>query len=321
MEAILEEAAPSLNERPRPVRRVVGVSIGSSKRDHSVEIDVLGERFRVERIGTDGDIAKAVALIKELDGKVEAFGMGGIDLYIWAGPRRYMLKDARQLALAPKVTPIVDGSGLKNTLERRVVRYLVNEAGLELRGKRVLMVCAVDRFGMAEALVEAGCDMVYGDLIFTLHVPKPLKTLRSLHRLARVIAPVVCRLPFSMLYPTGSSQETTVPKYGRFYEQADIIAGDWLFIKKHMPSRLAGKIILTNTITLADVDDLKSRGVAKLITTTPELEGRSFGTNVMEALLVAVACKKPDEMAPADYETLLDRLGFMPRIVDFGKQR
>lgn len=323
MEAVIREPKNELEGQQTPapagpaVRRVVSVSIGSSKRDHAVEIDVLGERFRIERIGTDGDIKKAVQLLSELDGKVDAFGMGGIDLYIWAGSRRYMLRDARQLAEAPKITPVVDGSGLKNTLERRVVQYLVHEVGLPLRGKKVLMVCAVDRFGMAEALVEAGCDMVYGDLIFTLKIPKPLKTLRSLHRLARVIAPIACRLPFSYLYPTGSSQETTVPKYSRFYEQADVIAGDWLFIKKYMPPKLAGKIILTNTVTKADVEELRSRGVAKLITTTPELEGRSFGTNVMEALLLAVARKRPEEMRPADYEELLDRIGFVPRIVDF----
>jgi len=33
---------------------------------------------------------------------------------------------------------------------------LQRELGIELRGKRVLMVSALDRFGMAQALVAAG---------------------------------------------------------------------------------------------------------------------------------------------------------------------
>ena len=33
------------------MKRVVSVSIGSSKRDHRVEVDLLGERFQIERIG------------------------------------------------------------------------------------------------------------------------------------------------------------------------------------------------------------------------------------------------------------------------------
>ncbi|MDI3310109.1 MAG: quinate 5-dehydrogenase, partial [Thermoanaerobacterium sp.] len=49
-------------------------------------------------------------------------------------------------------------------------------------------------------------------------------------------------------------------------------------------------------------------------TTTPNLNGRSFGTNVMEAVLVSLSGKSPSEMKPDDYNTLLDRIGFEPRV-------
>src|SRR5690554_3650848 len=101
------------------MKRIVSVSLGSSKRDHAVETELLGEKFSVERIGTNGDIKKMIALIRELDGKVDAFGLGGIDLYIQAVDRRYTLRDAQKIAAAARSTPIVDGSGLKNTLERK----------------------------------------------------------------------------------------------------------------------------------------------------------------------------------------------------------
>jgi hypothetical protein len=56
------------------------------------------------------------------------------------------------------------------------------------------------------------------------------------------------------------------------------------------------------------------RGVSVLVTTTPELDGRSFGTNVMEGVLVALAGKRPEEMQPEDYLHLLRRLGWSPRV-------
>ena len=52
-----------------------------------------------------------------------------------------------------------------------------------------------------------------------------------------------------------------------------------------------------------------------LITTTPEIEGRSFGTNVMEALLVALTGSK-NELGPEEYQLLLEDLRFKPRIVE-----
>jgi len=297
------------------LKKVVSVSLGSSQRNHSVEAEILGEKFIIERIGTDGSKQRAVDLINTLDGKVDALGIGGTDLYIYAGNRRYMFRETKEIARAAKITPIVDGSGLKNTLERRVVEFIQRERITELPGKIVLMVCAVDRFGMAEALTAAGCEMVYGDLIFALGLPLPLRSLRTLDRLARILAPVLTQLPIHMLYPTGSRQEKNQPKFGAYYHDADIIAGDFHFIKKYMPADMSGKIILTNTVTTSDISMLRSRGVSKLITTTPEFAGRSFGTNVIEGIMVALAQKRAEQMQEEDYHRLLDQIGFLPRVV------
>lgn len=298
------------------MKRIVSVSLGSSKRNSTASTEILGEEVVVERIGTDGSIEKAIAMIRELDGKVDAFGMGGIDLYVYAGNRRYAFRDAQKIAAAAQKSPIVDGSGLKNTLERRVVRF-VDQAVMPLKGKKVLMVVSVDRFGMAEALAAAGAEVIYADLMFGMGIPLPIRSLKSIGLLGRMILPVLTRLPFTWLYPTGKKQEERQVKWADYYQWADIIAGDYLYIGRHMPDRLDGKLILTNTVTPADVDELRNRGVATLVTTTPNLGGRSFGTNLMEGLIVATAGKRPEAMSPADYDAWLDRIGFTPRVERF----
>ncbi|MGI6658558.1 MAG: quinate 5-dehydrogenase [Dethiobacteraceae bacterium] len=295
------------------MKRVVSISLGSSARDHAAELDLLGEHCRVERIGTDGDMKKMINMIKELDGQVDAFGLGGMDLYVYAGSRRYTLRDAERVVRAAKRTPIVDGSGLKNTLERKVIQYLESETDLLAGAPHVLMMSGADRFGMAQALEAAGCRLTCGDLVFTVGIPLPLRSLRSLERLARVLAPILRRLPFSMLYPTGKKQDENKPKARHLFAEAEIIAGDFLFIRRYMPESLQGKIIITNTTTAADVELLKQRGVKTLVTTTPAINGRSFGTNVMEALLVALS-NQGRELTAAEYEKLLVDVNFTPRI-------
>ncbi|MCG0238267.1 MAG: quinate 5-dehydrogenase [Firmicutes bacterium] len=296
------------------MRRVVSISLGSSERNHTVETEILGERFRIERIGTDGSKERAIALIRELDGKVDAFGMGGTDLYVWAGRKRLVLRDSLPLAQAARKTPIVDGSGLKNTLERRVVEYLDQAGVLPLRGMKALMVSGVDRFGMAEALLAAGARVTFGDLAFLVGLPVPIRSLGLLELLGRTIGPIIAAMPIDWLYPTGEKQRQNTPRYGRFFAAHELIAGDFHLIRRYMPPRLDGKVVLTNTVTRKDVEELRRRGVRLLITTTPELQGRSFGTNVMEAVLVALSGKRPEELTPADYNELLDRIGFRPRI-------
>ena len=297
------------------MKRIVSISLGSSKRDNQAYAKFGGEDFSIERIGTDGDKNKAIQLIRELDGKVDVFGMGGTDLYIYAGNKRYTFKESAQIAAAAERTPIVDGSGIKNTLERRVVQYLAKQSGVVFKNKPVLVVCAVDRFGLAEELVAAGSNTVFGDLLFGLGLPIPIRSLHSLSMLARFIAPIITKLPVSLFYPTGDSQTESKPRFSRYFQEAEIIAGDFHYIRRYMPARLDGKSIITNTVTQQDEKMLQQRGVSTLITTTPEIGGRSFGTNILEGVIVALSGKRPEELTALDYGSILDEINIMPRIV------
>jgi len=300
------------------MKRIVSVSLGSSTRDHRVETQWLGERFDISRIGFDGSLDRAIAKLRELDGTVDAIGLGGIDVYLYAGKKRYALRDGLRMLDAVKRTPVVDGSGLKNTLERETVRRLQSEGIIDFRGLPVLMVSALDRFGMAQALVDAGAQVTFGDFIFALGIDKPVSSLAEFEALAERYLPDACKLPFQFFYPTGKKQEKPPePKFSQYYANAQVIAGDFHFIRQHMPADLRGKTILTNTVTQANVDELRERGAARLVTSTPNLGGRSFGTNVMEAALLALLGKRWDDAVEDDYLRLLHELHFAPRIETF----
>lgn len=300
------------------MKKVVSVSLGSSRRDHQVQVELLGEQFEIARRGTDGDFDRALALMKELDGTVDAIGLGGIDIYLYVRQKRYEIQDGLRLLEAAKTTPVVDGSGLKNTLEREVVRILAQRTDLLKKDMRVLMVSSLDRFGMAEALYDLGCQMTYGDLIFTMGMTYPLHTIAELEDIANRVLPDLVKMPFQMLYPTGKKQESQdeekVGRFAHYYHEADLIAGDFHLIRRFMPYDMKGQTVLTNTTTRDDVAFLQERGVGTLVTTTPEYDGRSFGTNVMEAAMVAILGKRPEQVAAADYLDLLERLDFQPRI-------
>jgi hypothetical protein len=298
------------------MKRVLGVSLGSSTRDHKVEIEILGEKVEIERRGTDGNVQRMMQIFQEYDGKVDAFGLGGTDLYLYSGSggKRYTIKESERIVKVIKKTPIVDGTGIKYVLEKSVIKYIDTHTAISLKGKKALMTITVDRFGMAEGLIESGCEMTFGDLIFCLNIPILLHSFKSVEILARLLLPVLVYVPIKYLYPTGKKQEKSNLKYVKYFQNVDIIAGDYLGISQYMPQDMEGKIIITNTVTSSNVEDLKKRGVSYLITTTPELNGRSFGTNVFQATLLAISGKSPEELNPEDYLKLIEKIGFKPRI-------
>jgi len=304
------------------MKRVASISLGSSKRDETSEVELLGEKFEVSRIGTDGDMDRFAELVRELDGKVDAIGLGGIDRYVWTDKRRYTIKDADRLAINAKVTPVVDGSGVKNTLERKTIQYLQEQGIVDFAKSKVLVVCAVDRFGMAQTVAKYVKDVVYGDLMFSLGVPIPMRSYATVRVMATIFLPIVARLPFKWLYPTGSKQEKSEPKYQKYYEWADVIAGDWHFIKRTIPTVESGlledKILITNTLTSEDTEMLAQRKLKMFVTSMPEEmkspNGRYFATNVFEGVLITLMGKKPEEVTVDDYEPLLEKLNWRPTI-------
>lgn len=301
------------------VKKIVSISVGSSSRDHTTRHTFLGQECEISRRGTNGDFQKAVGLYRELDGKVDAFGAGGVEFYLQVDNKRYYFRDVKRFRDAVKVSKFGDGNGVKGLLEKRAFEYLekyLNEKeGRSLKGLPALKTTVVERYSMGKAMVEAGLDVTFGDFMFALGMPIAIHTLATARLVAAVLLPVVTQVPFSWLYPLGSEQDKPPqPKWTKYYERSQVIAGDFLQIRQYMPDDLTGKIIVTNTTTSKNVEELRQRNLHILVTVTPRLEGRSFGTNVMEATLLALMDKHQSEITQADFLDLINRIPLEPNI-------
>lgn len=293
------------------MKRVVSISLGSSKRNKQVETTIRGQSIVLERIGADGDQGRMRELFLEYDGQVDAFGFGGADLGLEVNNRYFPLHSVGNI-VAGLQSPVVDGGGIRSVVERETAERL--QGLLPPHPKRVLFCVAVGRYAMVRGFLDNGYQPLFGDLAFGLGIPVFLRSLSTLHLLAKFLLPIMARLPFSWVYPTGEQQEQIVPKYGAQYNWASIIADDFHYIRQHLPSSLEGKAIVTNTTTDDDVALLRERGLATLATVTPRLDGRSFGTNVMEAALTALAGKgRP--LSAAELREMLDEDGMTPSVL------
>jgi hypothetical protein len=295
------------------VKRAVSVSLGSSKRDKRVVINLGGEEIIVERIGTDGDVEKAEQLFQELDGKVDAFGVGGVDLYLRLDGKEFPLRAAIKMISGVKQTPVVDGRGLKHTLERRVFELARPDLGDIPSYKQAFVPVAIDRLGLAYAVAEVTREIIFGDLMIALGIPVPVRGIPAYKRIARIMLPFVSYFPMSMLF-YGSDGAEQKPKYTKYFENSDLLAGDFLFMRKYMPQDLSGKTLITNTTTKENIEFIKEKGVKLVITTTPRYDGRSFGTNMMEAALTAYA-GKGRVLSDQELNNLINELGLKPTVM------
>ena len=301
------------------MKKILSISVGSSSRDHTTKHVFLGQECELSRQGTDGDFEKAVQRYADMDGKVDAFGVGGVESYLRVGTKKYYFKDVSRIRRAIKVSMVGDGNGVKGLLERRAFqaleKHLNEKENKTLKGMPALLTTAVDRYGMGEAMVDAGLDLTIGDLMFALGLPFPVKKLSTVRVIAATLLPVITRLPFTWFYALGAEQDKPPQqKWDKYYQRAQVLGGDFIQIRQYMPDDLTGKIVVTNTTTAKNVEELKKRNLHILVTVTPRLEGRSFGTNVMEATLLALMDKPQSEVTDADFADLIDRIPLQPNI-------
>ncbi len=274
------------------MKRIVSISLGSSQRNYHFMTTVLGQRVEVQRIGTDGDIARATALVREYDGQVDAIGLGGLTPVFRVGAARYPHPEALHVATQARRTPVVDGGVIKATLERWAVKRANDTVPGIFRYRRILLTSGIERYQLAQALSQYEGDLRFADPIVHLglsFLPVPA-SLEQLELYAATALPLIALLPYKVLHPVALGQEGYDPRAATFFDWADVIAGDFAFIRRFAPPDLKGKTIITDDPSPAEIEDLRSRGVVTLVTMTPPLsEERAFvSADVLEAIIAAV---------------------------------
>lgn len=295
------------------MKRAVSVSLGSPTRDKKVLITLNGVEIQVERIGTGADVKTAQQLFTELDGKVDALSVGGIDLYVRLDDRDYPVYSALKLVKNVHQTPVVDGRMLKYALESRFFERAALLLGEKPHFKRAFIPFGTDRIGLISAISQVTDEVVIGDLMFMFGLPIPIHGLESFKSVARKLLPIAGHLPISMLFPPGAKGESVHPRFEKYWQEADLIGGDLHYIRKYSPPDLHGKLVITNTTTEENIQMLKERGVKTVFTTTPRYDGRSFGINAMEAVLTAYAGKNRP-LSMTELNQLIDELDLRPNM-------
>jgi predicted amino acid dehydrogenase len=294
------------------------VIIHTGNEEGSATASFLGQEIHVQRLGCGGDAERAARLIAHYDGQVDAIGLEGMPIYLRLGPAHRLHIIGAALAAASNQTPVVDGAGVRDMLERWSIT-LANRAQPGIFSqKRILMVPGLNHDGLALALGRHGAAIRYADPLVYFGLPN-VPGVGSRQTLAQAAEPTLEQLKqmsFRSIMPMPGMCGPPVAS-GAFM-WADILAGDMGTIRRYAPDTLQHKIVVVESATEEDLADLRRRGasivVALLPSIVPGAGMRSWSAAATEALLVAVR-QSPD--LPLTEDTYLDMLAgveWMPEI-------
>lgn len=272
------------------MREAVSVSLGDPRRDYSFLLLVGGEKVLLRRVGTGGEVGEALRLLRELDGKVAALGLGGVNFaYRW-GRKLYPLPLGERLRQAVRKTPLGDGSRWKELVEPELA-FSLPPGG----GERVFFSSVLDRYPLARALEGRGYRVMAADAWSALGCPL-LFSLSLFGRVAGITLPLLRFWPLGRLYPHRDGAATRRWRSAAGGAGFRFFAGDFRLLRPFLPPDLRGVTVLTGGLSRGELELLRRRGIRRLLTSSPCLGGIHPAANALEALACALWGKHPEEL-------------------------
>jgi predicted amino acid dehydrogenase len=272
----------------------------------SEHVTFLGRSLQVDRVGSGGEPDRIRALLGEYDGKVDVIALDGIPLTLRLNGTARRPGPGASIAAGVHV-PVVDGSGVRDGLERWGVTLADRAQPGIFGGKKVLLVPGLNHAGLLHALGARGSVVRYGDRVVFFHINDIRGTGRrhAIEKNAAVMLERLEHLPLVRLHPAPDTPRA--PRFGAPFRWADVIAGDIGAIRCYGPDRLDGKTIVVECADDDDVRELRARGAFLLATLMPGLGGRGslgrWSAAAIEGMMTAV---RPDPALPLNENTYLD---------------
>jgi predicted amino acid dehydrogenase len=305
------------------VKKIVNISLGSSRDDFEFETTFLNQKFLLKRIGADRDFEKAADLLLSWNKKANGIGLGGIEFPFSIGSKEISDKKTRKLLDVAKQlqTPVTTGNILRNVgHEWSLLHTQFVYGGNYFNNARVFFFSGMVSSKIANVMSEFTENLQFADPILENGIPRLIGSIKELELYAKGIhdslkwiqlkrlamsAPPIRRANEYMLRQAVRKANVLVVPHYHFYK----------FLDDFSSEDLKGKIVITSTAYDDRVDYLKEKGVSVIIDTTPKLLKKVVGVSILEALLFA-ALKIPQKKgSDDDLLEIITEMQLEPRII------
>ncbi len=294
------------------MKTVVGISLGSSKQDFDFTTRFLGQRLRVQRLGTNGSLTRALKLVRQWDGSAAAIGVGLVKDSDGFGSRADHHAD--KLAAAAERTPLTTGARLADIVQEWAVRHAQGELGHYFDNARVLFFSGLAARKLAQTMSEYTDNLRFADPLLQLGVPKLLGSLDALHLYASGTHLVAQWVP-PRLTPAPLLAQWSQHVLRHAMRKATVVVAPVHELDAFGAQELAGKTVVTSTVSDKRLAALRDKGVQMVIDGAPLVEGRVIAPDLMHAMIIAATGKSPDQILEDDLLEILASLQLAPRVL------
>ncbi len=289
--------------------------------DETRVVSFAGQSVGLHRVGTDGNLELTRQLLRQADGQVDAIAaiaLEGMPAQLKLGAATHAHPEGVALREAVKLTPVVDGSGVRDGLERWAVMLADRAQPGIFAEKYLLMAPGLNHSGLTDEIAKHSPALRFADPFVFFNLPDfpGVGSRSTLEQVSNATLEQLAHLPFKRVHPLAGTPRTHRAESP--FHHADVLVGDIGAIRRYAPHELKRKTIVVEYATEEDIADLQARGASIVVTLMPGLNERgSLGelpASVMEAIFVACRANADLPLTEDTYLDMMAGLDWTPHI-------
>ena len=296
------------------MKTVISISLGSKSQDYEFTTRLLGERLHVQRLGTDGSVARAAKLLKQWEQHADAIGLGVVKDTSRIGAQRLVGADSARLKRIVTRVPLTTGERLADIFLEWALRHTQTELGHYFDNARVLFFSGMSNRKLAVAMSEFTQNLQFADPLLQLGVPKLLTSLDALGLYASGMHYARDWTPPRVITATVLKQWTHFV-LARALAKATVVVAPVHELDAFGLEELAGKTIVTSNVNERRLAHFKDSGVNMVVDGAPVLQGHVLGPEMLDAMIIAASGKAPGDILEDDILEIITGLKMTPRIL------
>ncbi|HET8989169.1 MAG TPA: dehydrogenase, partial [Humibacillus sp.] len=297
---------------PKPLT-VVHVSLTGPERDYDEHVTFLDRPFRIVRVGTSGDVEAAEQLVGRWSEHAAAIAVTGIHeaqvLGLFDGDPQ-LLERIRRTTTA---VPVTDGHALRDVLQEWAIRHVQTEMPGFFNNARTVVLGGLNHARTVRILREFTANIESADPML-MDVLEQLESLPLVGRAANVGLWPVRQLPDKVLSALKAPGPVSQAFARRAARNCDVVVATYDELTGFGLEDLAGKTVVTSSISDEQLAELGSRGVDSVIDATPQPFHVTVEAAALEAMMLA-SIDRSGHLADDDLLDLIIAAGLEPRVL------
>ncbi len=296
------------------MKKVIAVTLGSSKKDFEFKTRFLGQEFSVRRLGADQDSSKAWELMRRQQANADAIALSDMPDHYHVGLRTVVNKKSQHLMQVVTRVPVTTGASLRRLLQVRAIRYVQKELGHYFNNNLVLFLSGMRNYDMAVALSDYTRNLSFADPVFHAGSPLLLNSLDQLELFAKGKELIPEIVPGEFLKSILRTVKNKI--VANAVAKSHVIVGTFREIQAvSSGGNLEGKTLITSAIDDEALAFFKKHKVNLVVDVSPKLFDRVVGISTITAMILAATGKSEAELSDHDFEEIIHELDIKPRLL------